>query len=63
DRSHWMNFIEVVLGLKVIEYAADYFQFPGSFSEKLRIVRKVELALVKLFPWFSMSNIVAVRKA
>lgn len=62
DRSHWMNFIEVILGLKVIEYAEDYFQLPFKLSERLRFLRPIELLLVRLFPWFAMSNIVAIRQ-
>lgn len=62
DRSHWMNFIEVILKLKVIQYAEDYFQFPLQLSERFPFLRPLELFLVRLFPWFSMSNIVAIRK-
>ncbi len=62
DRSHWMNFIEVILGLKVIQYAEDYFQLPFRLSERLPFLRPLELLLVRFFPWFSMSNIVAIRQ-
>lgn len=62
DRSHWMNFIEVILGLKVIQYAEDYFQLPFRLSERLPLLRPLELFLVRFFPWFSMSNIVAIRQ-
>ena len=62
DRSHWMNFIEVILGLKVIQYAEDYFQFPFRLSVRFPFLRPVELFLVRFFPWFAMSNIVAIRR-
>jgi 2-polyprenyl-3-methyl-5-hydroxy-6-metoxy-1,4-benzoquinol methylase len=62
DRSHWMNFIEVILGLNVIEYAEDYFQFPFQLSVRLPFLRPLELFLVRFFPWFAMSNIVAIRQ-
>lgn len=62
DRSHWMNFIEVILGLKVIQYAEDYFQLPFRLSDRLPLLRPLELFLVRFFPWFSMSNIVAIRQ-
>lgn len=63
DRSHWMNFIEVILGLKVIQYAEDYFQLPFRLSERFPFLRPLELFLVRFFPWFAMSNIVAIRQA
>jgi 2-polyprenyl-3-methyl-5-hydroxy-6-metoxy-1,4-benzoquinol methylase len=62
DRSHWMNFLEVILGLKVIEYAEDYFQLPFRLAERLPFLRPLELFLVRLFPWFAMSNIAAIRQ-
>jgi 2-polyprenyl-3-methyl-5-hydroxy-6-metoxy-1,4-benzoquinol methylase len=61
DRSHWMNFIENILGFDVIEYAEDYFQLPFKWGERIPGARAVELKLVRWFPWFSMSNIVALR--
>lgn len=63
DRSHWMNFIEVILGLQVIEYAEDYFQLPFRLADRLRFLRPLELFLVRLFPWFAMSNIAAIRQS
>lgn len=61
DRSHWINFLENILGLNVICYSQDYFQLP--LSEKLPFLRPIELFLVKLFPWFSFSNIAVIRNS
>lgn len=63
DRSHWMNFIEVILGLRALEYAEDYFQIPFNLGDRWRWVRWIEFRLVRLLPWFSMSNIVVVQDA
>jgi ubiquinone/menaquinone biosynthesis C-methylase UbiE len=62
DRSHWMNFVEVIMKLNVLEYAEDYFPLPRQWGDRHRWVRWLELRLVRMFPWFSLSNIVVVRK-
>lgn len=61
DRSHWMNFLEVILQLDVMEYAEDIFQLPFMLGSKFQFLRSLEWYLVKIFPWFSMSNIAVVR--
>lgn len=58
DRSHWMVFLEDILKLQVVCYAEDYCRFVVSN----RLSRPIETFLVRLFPWFSESNIAVVRK-
>ena len=60
DRSHWMNFLENILGLQVICYAEDYFPLP--LRERLPFIRRFEKSLVRIFPWLSFSNIAVVKK-
>lgn len=60
DRSHFMNFLENILSLNVLCYKEDYFRLP--FSHKLLFLRPIELLLVKIFPWFSFSNIAVIKK-
>lgn len=64
DRSHWMNFLEEILGLEVVEYASDEVKL---FSERaLRVapvLKKLEIALSRRIPWWSFSNIAVIRKA
>ena len=61
DRSHWMNFLEEILQLQVVQYAEDYFQFPFRLSRRFPVLHPLEQALVRAFPWFSMSNIAVIR--
>lgn len=59
DRSHWMNFLENILGLDVLCYAQDFVELPlfGRFS----VFRPLEVALSRLVPWLSYSHIAVVR--
>ncbi len=64
DRSHWMNFLERVLGLEVVRYASDEVRL---FSDRvLRVAplaKRLEIALSRSCPWWSFSNIAVVRNA
>lgn len=60
DRSHWMNFLENIAKLNVIEYSEDYFllRYVGRF----KVGRRLEIWLAKVFPWFAFSHIAVIRK-
>ncbi|MTF38879.1 class I SAM-dependent methyltransferase [Cyanobacterium aponinum] len=61
DRSHFINFLENICGLKVVEYANDEVRiFPQSLSSKLRSLKVFELMLGYIFPWLSHSNIAVI---
>lgn len=60
DRSHWMNFLEVILGLRVILHTQDYVPIP--FTGHSRPIRALERGLSSLFPWFSFSHISVIAK-
>lgn len=60
DRSHWMNFLENILGLDVVEYASDIVKLPG--ASRFNVVEKVGYWLAAWFPWWSVSSISVVRK-
>lgn len=60
DRSHWMNFLENIVQVNVLEYSQDYVPFPVFW--KIRRLRSLFIFLAKLFPWFSFSNIAVIQK-
>ncbi len=61
DRSHWINFLEVILGLEVVAYREDtLIPFPGRLGRFLG--RRFGRSLVRLFPWLSMSHIAVIRR-
>ena len=64
DRSHWINFLERILGLDVVAYASDEVRL---FSERVLrragFLKRVEIGLSRWVPWWSFSNIAVVRKA
>ncbi len=60
DRSHWMNFLENIAGLNVIEYSHDFFPLP--FINRFRLVQPLEIWLAQIFPWLAFSNIAVIRK-
>jgi 2-polyprenyl-3-methyl-5-hydroxy-6-metoxy-1,4-benzoquinol methylase len=64
DRSHWMNFLERILGLEVVTYASDEVRL---FSERVLrvapVLKRLEIGLSRFVPWWSFSNIAVVRKA
>lgn len=59
DPSHWRNFLERIMGLEVVEYAADFVMILparlGRFAEPL------ERALASVLPWMAFSNIAVVK--
>lgn len=59
DRSHWINFLENIAGVDVVEYSHDFFPLPG--SRRLPVLRSAEIALANLFPWLAFSNIAVIR--
>jgi 2-polyprenyl-3-methyl-5-hydroxy-6-metoxy-1,4-benzoquinol methylase len=72
DRSHWINFLENILKLNVLEYAEDHVQYlPGRIRELFfkyvpiigQIIIKSETYLAKLVPWWSFSNIAVIKKS
>lgn len=60
DRSHWINFLEVIHGLPIAQHTQDYV--PVSFTGSSRPVRWVECRLTRLLPWFSFSHISVVNR-
>lgn len=60
DRSHWMNFLENVPGLDVIEYSQGFFPLP--MLRKFRFLRPLEIRLAQVFPWLAFSNIAVIRR-
>lgn len=63
DRSHWMNFLERILGLDVVEYVPDYVPI---VPERVRArwpapIGRVENAAARAVPWWTFSNIAVVR--
>lgn len=58
DRSHWINFLENVLEVHVVEYGGDYVQL---LPRSLPVVSRLEQWLVRLFPWLTFSNIAVIK--
>ena len=60
DRSHWINFLENIAGLNVIEYSQDFFPLP--LRSKLRfVIGPIEQFLARVFPWLAFSNIAVIQ--
>jgi SAM-dependent methyltransferase len=63
DRSHWMNFLENIMKLSVVEYCSDEVRFiPRSFLRRFRILANLEWLFARLVPWWSFSNIAIIKK-
>lgn len=60
DMSHWINFLENIMGLNVVEYQNDYIQIKGCNS--VPFIMKFGEALGRLFPWWCFSNIGVIKK-
>ncbi|MFV1362633.1 class I SAM-dependent methyltransferase [Mycolicibacterium elephantis] len=59
DRSHWMNFLERIMAYEVAEYASDSVPIlPRSRGR----FQRVEIALARVLPWLSFTNIAVIRK-
>ena len=64
DRSHWINFLERILGLEVLEYASDEVKiFSWRLLHVAPFLKHLEIALSRWVPWWSFSNIAVVRNA
>jgi 2-polyprenyl-3-methyl-5-hydroxy-6-metoxy-1,4-benzoquinol methylase len=64
DRSHWINFLERILGLEVVEYASDEVRlFSNRVIRRVPVLKRLEIALSKPLPWWSFSNIAVVRRS
>jgi 2-polyprenyl-3-methyl-5-hydroxy-6-metoxy-1,4-benzoquinol methylase len=64
DRSHWINFLESILSLDVVEYASDEVKlFSWRVLQVLPSLKRLEIALSRWVPWWSFSNIAVVQKA
>jgi hypothetical protein len=62
DRSHWMNFLEEILGLEVVRYAEDEVKvFSDRLSQRFAPLKSFEIGLARWAPWWSFSNIAVVR--
>lgn len=63
DRSHWINFLERILNLNVIEYPVDFIPvFPFSKFTGRPWARNLQMAFAKIIPWWSFSNMAVIRK-
>lgn len=64
DRAHWMNFLERILELDVVEYASDEVRFISNrIVRRVPAAKKIEMAAGRWFPWWSFSNIAVVRNS
>ena len=59
DRSHWINFLENIMGCEVSKYQSDYIQLP--WASKSALLRKIGKVFVRVFPWWGFSNIAVVK--
>jgi len=59
DRSHWINFLENIAGLDVVEYSQDFFPLPK--LNRFRFLRTAEIWLAQKFPWLAFSNIAVIK--
>jgi len=63
DRSHWINFLERILNLNVIEYPVDFIPvYPISKFTGKPWARNLQMAFAKMIPWWSFSNMAVIRK-
>ncbi len=63
DRSHWINFLERILNLNVIEYPVDFIPvYPFSKFTGQSWARNLQMRFAKVVPWWSFSNMAIVRK-
>lgn len=59
DPSHWRVFLEEALGLDVAEYRADFVDLPK--CRRFPILLRAGEGLARIAPWWSFSNIAAIR--
>ena len=60
DMSHWKNFLEVILGLNVIEYPTDFIKAPK--IDNLKFLHPILILIAKLFPGFARSCMAVIKK-
>ena len=60
DMSHWINFLENILGLNVVEYKNDYIQMKGCNS--IPMMMRFGETLGRFLPWWCFSNIAVIKK-
>ena len=60
DRSHWINFLENILGLNVICYSSDFIELP--FLKRWNLFLRLGEAMVRYTTWLSFSNIAVIKK-
>lgn len=61
DRSHWINFLETIMGFDVIRYESDFIQFP--LAIRLSPIRWLGTKLVAIAPWLGFSNIAVIKRS
>lgn len=59
DRSHWKNFLEVIVGAEVITYGQDYIRVP--YLDRFTLLEPIFVFMAKIMPWLAYSNIALVR--
>lgn len=59
DPSHWRVFLEDALKLDVVEYSHDFVPLPG--CRKSPTIMRLSVAIAKIIPWWSFSNIATIR--
>lgn len=59
DRSHWMNFLERILELDVVEYPSDFIRFPFHSRGPFKSVSR---GLARLVPHWSNQNVAVIKK-
>ena len=63
DRSHFINFLQRIMGLQVLRYESDFVKiFPSRASKRFTALSRIERYLARLLPWWSFSNIAVIRK-
>lgn len=63
DRSHFMNFLEEILGLDVVEYASDEVKvLPRTLFAQSQMLDRFQERLADVLPWWSFSHIAVIRK-
>lgn len=63
DRAHWINFLENIMKLQVIDYPNDEVKlFPQKLSASIPLIKYFEYFVSRIFPWFSFSNVAIIRK-
>ena len=62
DRSHWQVFLEDVVGVDVVAYASDFVRIlPVRLVQRVPVLARLEIALARILPWWSFSNIAVIR--